>query len=56
MKTLATIKMFVLKHKVAFAITGTTALLYTINRLALKQHDDFLKEHGLYDEFYALED
>jgi hypothetical protein len=49
-------KNFVARHKVAFAVTGTAASCLYLNRLALKQHNDFLKEHGLYDAFYLTED
>jgi hypothetical protein len=52
----AATKQFVAKHKVAIAVTTTAVLCLGINRMALKQHDDFLKEHNLYEEFYAPED
>ena len=55
-KTLATAKKFVADHKVAIAVTVTTAACLTLNRIALKQHNDFLKENGLYDAFYALDE
>ena len=51
-----TVKKFVAKHKVALAVTGTAATCLTLNRLALKQHDDFLREKGLYEEFYLAEE
>lgn len=47
---------FVRDHKVAIAVTATAVTCIAINRMALKQHDDFLREHGLYDEFYAMTD
>lgn len=47
---------FVERHKVAIAVTATSAAWYGINRIALKQHDDFLKEHDLYEEFYTPSD
>ena len=49
-------KNYVSKHRVAFAIMGTALFALYINRLALGQHNEFLKEHGLYDAFYALEE
>jgi hypothetical protein len=55
MKNINSIKKFVLKHKVVFAVTSTAALLTIVNKIALRQHDNFLKEHGLYDEFYQGE-
>ena len=54
-KTLATTKNFVVKHKVAIAVTGTAVFCLYLNRLALAQHNDFLKERGLFDEFYTPE-
>jgi len=47
-------KKFVAKHKVAIAITGTAAVCLYLNRLALTQHNDFLKEHDLYEAFYLV--
>lgn len=47
------VKKFVKKHKVAIAVTVTALTCLTLNRLALRQHDNFLKERGLYDEFYT---
>lgn len=52
----ATAKKFVAKHKVAIAITATAVTCLSINRYALRQHNDFLKEHNLYEEYYAPED
>lgn len=50
------IKTFVRRHKVAITVVATSVVWYSINRLALKQHDDFLKERGLFDEFYTPSD
>lgn len=55
-KTVATAKKFVAKHKVAIAVTITTAVCVTVNQIAMKQHNDFLKEHDLYDTFYDLDE
>jgi hypothetical protein len=49
-------KSFVERHKVAIAVAATSTVWYGINRLALRQHDEFLKEHDLYDKFYTPED
>lgn len=43
-------------HKVGIAVTATAAVCVALNRLALKDHDNFLKEKGLYDEFYTPSD
>ena len=50
------IKHFVQKHKVAIAVVSTASSCLYLNRLALKQHDEFLKEKGLFDEFYNAEE
>lgn len=50
------IKNFIKKHKVAIAIVGTSIVWWHINRVALAQHDEFLKENGLYDLFYGFDD
>ena len=56
-KTIPTrIKEFVGRHKVAIAVIGTAGICLKLNRFALKGHDDFLKEKGLFDEFYTPED
>ena len=52
----ARLKSFVRKHKVALTVLATSTVWIAINRTALKQHDDFLKERGLYDEFYSPTD
>jgi len=48
-------KKFAADHKVAIAVVATTTVCFAINRVAMKQHNDFLKEHDLYDEFYRSE-
>lgn len=50
------IKNFVAKHKVAITVIATSTVWYGINRVALKQHDEFLRERGLLDEYYTPED
>lgn len=52
---LNTAKNFVVRHRVAIAITGTAATCLYLNRMAMEQHNEFLKEHGLYDQFYTPE-
>lgn len=51
-----TSKNFVATHRVAIAFTAGASLGIVLNKLALSQHDEFLKEHGLYDEFYTPTD
>lgn len=55
-KTALTAKNFVVRHKTAITVVGTAAACLYLNRLALKQHNEFLKEKGLYEEFYTPED
>ena len=47
---------FVKKHetKILAVATVTSVALAVVMRLGLIEHDDFLKEKGLYDEFYSL--
>jgi hypothetical protein len=45
-------KTFVQKHKTALAVTATVIVCAAISKAGMKQHDDFLKEHDLYDTFY----
>lgn len=55
-KKLTSVKKFVVNHKVAIAITVTAVTCIALNKSALRQHNDFLKEHGLFDAFYALDE
>lgn len=47
---------FVERHKVAIAVTATATACLVLNRIALRQHDEFLRDHDLYDEFYTPEE
>ena len=51
-KTKTSVKNFVEEHKTAIAVATTATICLVINRIALSQHDEFLKEHDLYNEFY----
>lgn len=50
-KVVAT-KDFVAKHRVAIAVVGTSIVWIKIMATAAEQHNEFLKEHGLYEKFY----
>lgn len=50
------VKSFVQKHKVAITVTATSTVWVLLMQRALKQHNDFLKEKGLYEEFYTPEE
>lgn len=41
------------QNKILKITVVTLAGAVTIQRIGLKQHDEFLKENGLYEEFYA---
>lgn len=45
-------KKFVAKHKVAITVVTTSSFWLWWMMTVAKQHNDFLKEHDLYDEFY----
>jgi hypothetical protein len=47
---------FVSRHKVAIAVTATASACLAIHRVSLRQHDEFLKEKGLLEEFYTPEE
>lgn len=49
------VKAFVQKHKTKLLVSGlvVTTASTIIMKSGLKQHDDFLEEKGLYDEFYG---
>ena len=50
------IRNFIEKHKVAIAVVTTAAAGVVVNRMVLKQHDEFLREHDLYDAYYTVTD
>lgn len=54
-KAVARTKKFVADHKTALTVAATTAVCFAVHRVAINQHDDFLKEHDLYEEFYTPE-
>jgi hypothetical protein len=50
------VKNFVTRHKVGVAIISTAGICLTLNRVALRDHDEFLAQKGLLDEFYSPEE
>lgn len=52
-KIASSTKEFVKNHQFAVGAIVAAAVLIPINRMALKEHDSFLKEHDLYDQFYT---
>lgn len=55
-KKVAYLVKFVQKHKVAVAVGMTATAFVLLIMRNQKQLNEFLKEHNLFDEFYALED
>lgn len=55
-KTIASAKEFVSDHKVALAVVTTAAVttvaVMKINKVAMKDLNDFLTEHELFDAYY----
>lgn len=47
------VKRFIDRHKVGLAVTATAIAGAVVTRVAVRQHDEFLKEHDLYDKFYT---
>lgn len=57
MKTkLARTKKFVSDHRVGIAVTLTATAMLALQINRAKVWNEFLREHNLFDEFYALED
>lgn len=57
MKTkLSNIKKHFVTHKTAYAVLGTATICLAINQRALREHDAFLEEKGLLQEYYAPEE
>jgi signal transduction histidine kinase len=55
-KTATAAKNFVVAHKTALAVTATAVTCLALNKRAMRMHDEFLKEKGLFEEFYAPEE
>lgn len=53
-KQIATAKNFVSKHRVAIAVTLTAVLAVKLQMRTAREFNEFLKEHNLFDEYYAL--
>jgi len=55
--TLTKVKKHFVAHQTQYAWTtaGVATLVVIMLRLGLSEHDDFLKEKGLYEEFYTPE-
>ena len=49
-----TAKKFVVKYQTPIAVVVTATLCLCINRWALSDHNNFLKEHDLYDLYHNI--
>lgn len=49
-------KEFVVDHKVAFAVAATIVVMGKLNRIATSDQTNFIKEHGLWDEYCTPQD
>ena len=47
---------FVKKHRVAIAVTTTSAVWFALQVRTASNFNEFLKEHDLFDEYYKMED
>jgi hypothetical protein len=45
-------KRFIVKHKVGIAVTCTVIVMGKLNKLALREHESFMQEHGILDMYY----
>lgn len=54
-KNLAAIQKFVSKHRVFIAVGVTLTVVAVIQMRNANTLNDFLKEHGLFDEYYGGE-
>lgn len=52
-KAVSSTKKFVVGHQTAIMLSTAAIVCLVLNKSALRDHDNFLKEHGLYDEFYS---
>lgn len=52
----ARVKKFVQDHKVGLAVTATAIPLVALQLRTAKVHNDFLREKGLFDEFYSMDE
>lgn len=55
-KATAATKKFVAKHKTKLAVAATVTGALVLHSKVVGQHNDFLKEHDLYDAFYTTEE
>ena len=54
---LAPVKNFLVRNERRILVTATvvSTTAAVVFRTGIHQHNEFLREHGLYDEFYSIE-
>lgn len=55
-KTIIRTKNFVARHKTAIVVGGIAATVIYLQHEGIKSHNEFLKEKGLFDEYYTPEE
>jgi hypothetical protein len=53
---LNTAKNYVADHKLDILTAAAVITVFAAMKTGLNQHDQFLKDHGLYEEFYKSDD
>jgi hypothetical protein len=53
---IASTKNFINKHKFAIGVTAGLTAGLALNKRNMNQVDEFLKEHGLYETYWAAEE
>lgn len=55
-KAAAYTRKFIEDHKVAIAVIVTTLVAVKVNKIALKDHEDFMEKHGILELYYTQTD
>lgn len=55
-RSIVSVKKFVNNHKTGIAVATTATLCLALEMHVVRLHNDFLKEHDLFDKFYALDE
>jgi hypothetical protein len=52
-KAVVRTKKFVSDHQIAIAVTATALVCLKLNKMALRDHEAFMAEHGILEKFYT---
>lgn len=47
---------FVVKHKTAIAVAATAATCIAVHVAVVKDYNEFLKEHNLFDKYFRMDE